>query len=139
MTICFSGCRSTLYRPGSRSSSSAARSKRDIIASKGFSSFRKRSLSGRTIRSVGSLRSVVMRCETGRLAGGGGRSGARTYKLVEDVFQPSNAALHHHLLRNIPQRPLKGAWGTGLRAGPARTELYGILERADNVIEGGRL
>ena len=45
---CFSAWRRTLYNPGSRSRSSAALSNRDIIASNGFSSSRKLSLSGRT-------------------------------------------------------------------------------------------
>src|SRR5256886_712717 len=47
--ICFSGLRRTLYRPGSRLRSCAAWSNRSIIASKGFSSARNVSLSGRMI------------------------------------------------------------------------------------------
>ena len=42
---CFSGWRRMLYNPGSRCSSSAARSKRDIMASNGLSSSRNVSLS----------------------------------------------------------------------------------------------
>src|SRR5213592_2688395 len=51
--ICFSGLRSTLYRPGSRLSTLAAWSKRSIIASNGFSSARKVSFSGRMIAGEG--------------------------------------------------------------------------------------
>src|SRR5437660_6503930 len=47
--ICFSGWRRTLYRPGSRFRSWAAWSNRSIMASKGFSSARNVSLSGRMI------------------------------------------------------------------------------------------
>src|SRR5437868_14052517 len=47
--ICFSGLRRTLYRPGSRFRSCAAWSNRSIMASKGFSSARNVSLSGRMI------------------------------------------------------------------------------------------
>src|SRR2546430_1116591 len=47
--ICFSGLRRTLYRPGSRLRSCAAWSNRSIMASKGFSSARNVSLSGRMI------------------------------------------------------------------------------------------
>src|SRR5256886_1199454 len=47
--ICFSGLRRTLYRPGSRLRICAAWSNRSIMASKGFSSARNVSLSGRMI------------------------------------------------------------------------------------------
>ena len=76
--ICFSGCSQHLVQAGSRSSSSAARSKRDIIASNGFSSLRNRSLSGPItdwpVPAVGGgLMSVIGSHRTAGAVVGGGR------------------------------------------------------------------
>src|SRR5450432_4239950 len=57
---CFSGLLRILYKPGSRSSSSAARSKRDIMSSNGLSSLRNLSLSGPIIFCVVSRNSAVI-------------------------------------------------------------------------------
>src|SRR5687768_3736690 len=102
--ISFSACRSTLYRPGSRSSSSAARSKRDIIASKGFTSLRKRSLSGRTILSVGKRRSVAMGESGGRprVVGRIGIGGTCTEDGPDRCREVIHAVFDDYALRNIP-------------------------------------
>src|SRR3954468_4732640 len=123
--ICFSGWRSTLYRPGSRSRSWAARSNRDIIASNGFSSFRKRSLSGMTILSVGSRRSVAMRGRT--WAGGTGSWGSGNPCREDDLergVEHRTSALDHGTLRNIPQ-------GRS-RARPEGRQLDRVLEGTDD-------
>src|SRR5213076_825477 len=77
--ICFSGWRRTLYRPGSRFRSWAAWSNRSIMASKGFSSARNVSLSGRMIAGgdggliAGSLMSLAHQWGLGTCGGGGGQ------------------------------------------------------------------
>src|SRR3989442_15917181 len=94
--ICFSGLRRTLYRPGSRFNSWAAWSKRSIIASNGFSSARKVSLSGR-IRGcagdliAGSLISLVWT----RGSGTGGRAEHGVQRLLQRPAVPFPADGEH--------------------------------------------
>ena len=52
------------------------------------------------------------------------RLGARTHEVVEHALETADAALYHHLLRNIPQ------WRR--KARPVRSQLDRVLERAHN-------
>src|SRR5215213_10222616 len=60
--------------------------------------------------------------------GSGRRSGTRTDEIIEYVLETTHATLHHHLLRNIPQRRRK--------ARPTRDQLHGILQSANNGVVG---
>src|SRR5689334_12112675 len=117
--------------PGSRSSSSAARSKRDIIASNGFSSLRKRSLSGRTILSVGKRRSVAMCLSMRPVGAGGAGAGWVKHEVVEEAPKHLLPGLGNDALRNIPQRDAV--------VRPARDELDRVLERTDHHVRPLRL
>src|SRR2546421_6732186 len=115
--ICFSGWRRTLYRPGSRFRSWAAWSNRSIMASKGFSSARNVSLSGRMIAGgdggliAGSLMSLAHQWGLGTCGGGQ----HRVQRLLEGpaVTLPADAEHRDQRFRG-PFRP-------------AAPELHGIF------------
>src|SRR2546423_7032444 len=112
--ICFSGWRSTLYRPGSRFKSCAAWSNRSIMASKGFSSARNVSLSGRMMTGWdgGLIAGSLMSLAHSEVSGTAGRGQHGVQRLLErpavtlpadaehrdqrfrDPFRPAAAELH---------------------------------------------
>src|SRR2546421_7746378 len=125
--ICFSGWRRTLYRPGSRFRSWAAWSNRSIMASKGFSSARKVSLSGRMIAGwdagliAGSLISLAH-----QWASGTSRRGQHAvHRLLERpaVTLPADAEHRDQRLRHSRR--------------PPPPELHGILFSDYNITARG--
>src|SRR2546427_10962369 len=125
--ICFSGLRRTLYRPGSRLRSLAAWSKRSIIASNGFSSARKVSLSGRMSTRGSVARAVSLMGSWSRSLGSktAGHHGQRIQRLHDRlaVVLPPDGQDRHQRLARVGRPPV--------------AQFHSILLRDYNIIGRG--